>query len=213
MAKPAATPVAAAPMEQTRAQAQRPQPTRVAGFERAQGQIFLFKDQGDLNPAAAPDAEGTVQFSGTVSFDPKDYGIDPPGFLNPYDDPSLYPAVAVHIKGYWQVDQNGPHQLSISAKPAREGGTSIRSRLTFRVLVDGEEVIPETSTERWESMESDLELQAGVHLVEIFTLARSPGFGPSPTNSRILFQARGPGDAAFYPLQLITPSGGSGRSE
>ena len=171
-------------------------------LNKAWGKLFLFQGQGRLNPEQSPDAEGMLPYSGAVSFDPEDYGLDGSSLINTYDDPSLYPAVAVHLKGFWKVGKDGPYQLSVVTKPAREGGEAVRSSLTYKLLVDGEEIMPETTTRRWQTMKFDLNLQAGDHLTEIYALARSPGFGPSPVDSRIIFKVRGPGDAAFYPLEF-----------
>lgn len=201
-----------------------PEPIREAEPRRAvgaQGQetpgawarVYVLEDEGSLEPAQEPSVEGAVQFSGRVSFDPGEYGLESPRFFNSFDDPSLYPSVAVQLKGDWSVGAAGLYRLSIATKPAREGGGSVRSRLIFLIRVDGKVVVPETETARWQTIKSDVNLEPGVHRVEIVTLARSPGYGPSPIDSGLVIKVQGPGGAGFYPLNLTITPGNSTHPE
>lgn len=146
-----------------------------------------------------------MPFQGEVSFKPGNYGLGAGGLFSEFDDPSLYPASALTLVGRLQVEVAGEYRLIAHPKPAREGGSSVRTSLVFSLSIDGKVAIPETRTQGWRRIEQAVTLSAGAHRVEIRALAQSPGFGPSPTASRLLFEVRGPRDAAARPLTLSEP--------
>ena len=171
---------------------------------QAKSGFYLLRDAGS-RPTGDPDAAGLVPFEGRVSFQPRDYGLETGGLFSEYDDPSLYPAVAVNLAGQWRIGQAGVYRLVVRPKPSREGASAVRGTMIFSVRVDGRAVIPETRTQSWRKHEREVELSAGSHRVEIDALARSPGFGPSPTDSQLWIGVRGPGEAAPRPLVLTAP--------
>jgi hypothetical protein len=182
----------------------RAQTSGLPALSQAESRFYLIKDLATRS-AGEPDAAGLVPFQGQVSFQPRDYGVEADGLFSKYDDPSLYPTVAVRLTGQWRIDQPGAYQLVVRPKPSREGASAVRGTMIFSIRIDGRAVIPKITTQSWKKHARELQLSAGLHRVEIDALAQSPGFGPSPTDSQLLIDVRGPGEAAPRPLLLLAP--------
>lgn len=166
--------------------------------------FYLYEGEGELSPEREPDGAGRIPFEGRVSFQPKDYGLKAGRFFSKYDDPSRYPAMAVHLRGMLELEETGEHTFVLHPKPARQGGSAVRSRMTVRLRIDGNEVAYLRDREQWRPVEETVRLEAGLHEVEVTALAQSPGFGPSPVDSELSLGVRGPEDAAAQPLTLAT---------
>lgn len=181
-----------------------PGPARLSGWELR----YHLADQPLALAALAtrePLAQGRIDAVETLRFDPAAYDIADTGVFSDYRDPSLYPEVGLQLRGLLRIDRSGEYELLVHPKPARAGAGSAASRMSLQLKIDARPVIAFDDAASWAVQRTRLQLAVGEHPIELRARVVSPGYGPSPTESLLRLQIKGPGDARPRPLQTVHP--------
>lgn len=152
-------------------------------------------------PPAAPSSSGRIDFEDTVSFDPARYDVAS-GIFSEYRDPARYPDVGVRLTGSLRIEADGAYEFVFHPKPAREGASSVGTAMALRLRVDDRTLLRSDPVGSWKPVRLQTGLTKGVHTVDLWVVSRSPGYGPSPTASRLVVSLKGPGDASPRPWPL-----------
>lgn len=157
-------------------------------------------------PSEAPVMQGLYTLQDGLRFDPGSYGIAEGGMLARYGDRNLYRAAGILIEGLIHLPAAGTYEFEVAPKPAREGGGSpVANEMTVRLHIAGEPVIEMDAVRSWGHQTYRHELPSGQYSFELWTAASSPGYGPSPLDSRLEIQVGVPGRAGLVALsQLLT---------
>lgn len=195
------TPAPAAP-----AAAPAPAPVPYAAAVPAQNGAYIryyIRNErlGERPPADAATVEGRISDTEELSFDPSAYDVPGAGLLSNYRDPASYRYVGVVMEGELPVRTAGDYEFVLSPKPAREGGTTVGTRMSVWLQVDDRPVLEFRDQASWRMQRGQVHLSPGTHRVRLWAVAASDGFGPSPTASRLLVAVKGPGDASPRPLR------------
>lgn len=163
---------------------------------------YLSSQVLNSQPPAAmePTVSGRVAETHEISFDPVEHDVAGAGPFSDYHDPSAYPYAGIELVGELPVAETGDYQFVIYPKPARQGGANVSTRMSAWLSVDGEPVLEFRDTPSWSSQRGTVRLERGLHRIRVWAVAASDGFGPSPVESRLLLELKGPGDASPRPL-------------
>jgi hypothetical protein len=174
-------------------------PVRPGAFVR----YYISKERlGEQPPTSIePIVQGQFTETHHLSFDPKDYDVPNSGMLSHYRVPSSYPNVGLLMNGDLDVKIAGEYELILHPKPAREGGTNVKTRMSAWLQVDGRTVVQFRDQSSWESQRGRVHLDPGWHRVQMWTVASSDGFGPSPTESSLQLAIKSPDDLSPHPLR------------
>lgn len=156
--------------------------------------------------AATPAVQGRFTEPDTLSFDPAAYDVPDAGLFSHYRDPASYRYVGVQVDADLSVREAGVYEFVLYPKPVREGGTSVSTRMTAWLWIDGAMVVELTDQAGWQTQRGQVRLEPGAHRVRIWAMAASDGFGPSPTGSRLQLAFKAPGDASPHPLRGLRPA-------
>jgi hypothetical protein len=148
-----------------------------------------------------PIAQGHFTETHKLSFDPEDYDVPNSGLFSHYRVTSSYPYVGLLVDGDLPVKIAGEYELIVHPKPAREGGTNVKTRMSVWLRVDERTVVQFHDQSGWESQRGRVHLDSGWHHIQMWTVASSDGFGPSPTESRLQLAIKAPGDISPQPLR------------
>jgi hypothetical protein len=160
------------------------------------------RDLGKQPPVdTAPIVQGRFSNTDNLSFDPKSYDVPDSGLFSNYRDPSSYPYVGLLVEGDLAIQDEGEYELIVSPKPIREGGTNVKTRMSAWLQIDGRTVVQFHDQSSWESQRGRVHLGPGLHRLRMWAVAASDGFGPSPTESRLLLALKAPGDVSPRPLR------------
>ena len=155
-------------------------------------------------PDGEPLAAGLVSLDGPLVMDPVRYGAAPGGLLGRYTDPSVHRAAGLLLEGRVDIPESGHYRLQFSPKPAREGGSPVTNTMIVRLEVDGEEIVAMDDVRSWRAQTFERELDAGRHPFRLWVVSNSPGYGPSPTATRLDIHLQMPGRAELTPLHRFT---------
>ena len=158
---------------------------------------------GERPPAAAATVEGRISDTEELSFDPSAYDVPDAGLFSNYRDPASYRYVGLLLEGELPVRAAGEYEFVLHPKPAREGGLNVATRMSAWLQVDDQPVLEFRDQSSWRAQRGQMRLSPGLHRVRLWTVVSSDGFGPSPTDSRLLVAVKGPGDAAPRPLRNL----------
>ncbi|BAZ95428.1 uncharacterized protein FOKN1_3071 [Thiohalobacter thiocyanaticus] len=163
---------------------------------------YLSSETLDSQPPSAmePTVSGRVAETHEISFDPVEHDVTGAGPFSDYHDPSAYPYAGIELVGELPVAEAGEYQFVIYPKPARQGGANVSTRMSAWLSVDDAQVLEFRDTPSWASQRGTVRLDPGVHRIRVWAVAASDGFGPSPVESRLLLELKGPGDASPRPL-------------
>lgn len=169
---------------------------------------YISKESLGTQPPTDPKpiVQGRFFDSDNLSFDPATYDVPNSGLFSHYRDPSSYPNVGLQLEGNLLVQYAGDYELILSPKPVREGGTNVKTRMSAWLRVDDNSVVQFRDQSSWESHRGQVYLEPGVHQIEVWAVAASDGFGPSPTQSRLLISLKAPGDVSPRPLRELKTS-------
>ncbi|RRQ22139.1 hypothetical protein [Thiohalobacter thiocyanaticus] len=153
-------------------------------------------------PPAAVEATvaGRVAETHAISFDPVEHDVAGAGPFSGYHDPAAYPYAAVELVGELPIAEPGEYEFVIYPKPARQGGSNISTRMSAWLSVNDEPVLEFRDQPSWAGQRGMVRLERGVHRIRLWAVAASDGFGPSPTESLLLLEYKGPADASPRPL-------------
>lgn len=154
-------------------------------------------------PEAEPLAAGLVGLEGALVMDPVRYGAASRGLLDRYTDPSVHRAAGLLLEGRVDIPESGHYRLQFSPKPAREGGSPVTNTMIVRLEVDGEEIVAMDDVRSWRAQTFERELDAGQPPFRLWVVSNSPGYGPSPTATRLDIHLQMPGRAELTPLHRL----------
>jgi hypothetical protein len=189
----------------------------LGGAGSALGRYFLVSEPLTVvPPSVAPMAEGLLALEGDLRLDPARYGAADQGVFayHRYRDASLYRAAGLALEGELQVPTAGPHRFVIAPKPAREGGGSpVTNEMTLILRVAGQPLIDLRELRGWRNQTITVDLPAGRHPFTLWVVSNSPGYGPSPIDSRLVLGVVMPGRAEVTPLTrlMLAPGAATGH--
>lgn len=184
---------------------------RASGHGEASVRYFLEAEpMGPVPPATPPRVEGLLSLEGALGMNPVHYGVAEAGLFRPsrYRDPSVYRSVGVALEGYLDIPRAGGHRFLIAPKPAREGGGSpVVNEMIVQLVVNGEAVIELEGIRSWRNLSMVGELAEGRQPFTLWVVSNSPGYGPSPIDSRLEIGVNMPGRAEMTPIwRLMSPA-------
>ena len=150
--------------------------------------------------AGTPLREGEMSLSPLVTLDPTSYGVEGGGLFSVYRDPSRYPVAALQFESELQIEKPGPYRLVVKATPPREVGGAGNVAVGVNLSLAGKTVFSQEPSSSLAPREKKLELSAGRVPLHLEILARSPGFGPSPTGTKIFIGLQAPGAIDATPI-------------
>ena len=151
--------------------------------------------------AEAPIREGLMVLGSVIKLTPEQYGYRSSGFFDERTDPSRYPVAAVSIEGEIMIEQSGLYQLIIKPTPPREVGGAGNVEISIEVSIGGKEVLALPYSDSLASQQKEIKIMAGRQPLKINVLARSPGFGPSPTRAIVYIGLQSESDIASSPIK------------
>jgi len=146
---------------------------------------WLSKNAAFDSRTEAPMREGLMSLEEVIKLDPKVYGYKSSVFFDKHDDPSLFPVAAVSIEGELEIRRSGSYQLTIKPTPPREVGGAGNVEVYLEVAIGDEKPFTMPFSKKLASQNKEVRLKAGRQPLSIKVLARSPGFGPSPTRTHV----------------------------
>jgi len=148
----------------------------------------------------APLAQGAFSGTDTLSFDPAVYDIPDTGLLSNYRDPASFRYIGLLVEAELNLRTAGEYEFILSPKPAREGGSSVSTRMSAWLRVGERTVVAFRDLTSWRPQRGRAQLGAGVHRVQLWAVVASDGFGPSPADSHLVLAFKAPGDVSPGPL-------------
>lgn len=163
---------------------------------------YWLSPNSDFDASAeAPLREGRMPLGPVIKLNPEDYGYRYSGFFDERSDPSRYPVAAVSIEGELMIAQSGPYQLIIKPTPPREVGGAGNVEIAVEISIGGENMLALAFTDSLSTQQKEIEIMAGRQPLKINIVARSPGFGPSPTRSLVYVGLQAENDIASSPIK------------
>lgn len=164
---------------------------------------------GAAPPASAPMAEGLYTMDGDLRMDPFRYGAAERRLIGGYRDASQYRAVGILLEGSLEIPNAGVHRFEVTPKPAREGaGSPVSNEMTVHLWVAGEPVLALEGIRTWRRQVVEHTLPAGHHSFRMWVVSNSPGYGPTPIESRLGMEVVMPGRAELTPLWRLMSAPG-----
>lgn len=159
-----------------------------------------------------PVVAGRISDLDTLAFDPAAYDVPNAGLFSDYRDPAAYRYVGLLLRGDLPVVEAGEYEFVVYPKPAREGGANVATRLSLNLSIDGDTALEFRDETSWQARRGRVHLEPGMRRVQLWAVAASQGFGPSPTASQLILAIKGPGDASPRPLRdLHIPATENGK--
>ena len=151
--------------------------------------------------AEAPVREGLMALDSVIKLNPEHYGYRSSGFFDERIDPSRYPVAAVSIEGEIMIEQSGLYQLIIKPTPPREVGGAGNVEMSIEVSIGGKKVLALPYSDSLATQQKEIKIMAGRRPLKIDVLARSPGFGPSPTRAIVYIGLQSESNIASSPIK------------
>lgn len=150
--------------------------------------------------APRPLREGVMPLARIITLDPAAYGVEGGGLFSSYKDPSRFPVAALAIEGELLIKAAGRYRLVVKATPPREVGGAGNVEVGAALSLDGETVINLPPSLTLATRDKEITLPAGRVPLRLELLARSPGFGPSPTRTQVFIGLQAEGAIRPAPL-------------
>jgi len=168
------------------------------------GKVFtrywLSKNATFDSGTEAPMREGLMSLEEVIKLAPEVYGYKSSVFFDKHDDPSLFPVAAVSIEGELEIRRSGPYQLTIKPTPPREVGGAGNVEVSLEVAIGDEKPFTMPFSKKLASQQKAIRLKAGRQPLRIKIVARSPGFGPSPTRTQVYIGLQAEGEITSTPI-------------
>jgi hypothetical protein len=161
---------------------------------------YWLSQQSSFDPAEAPLREGRMALTMPIKLTPQHYGQSSAGLFDQHKDPSVYPLAVLEITGTLQLPESGDYLLVVKPTPPREVGGAGNVQLSIELRIGDELVYRMPYSKSLASRQHPLRLQAGAQPLELRILARSPGFGPSPTASEVYLGLQAEGEISPTPI-------------
>ncbi len=172
----------------------------------ASGKVYtrywLSKNTAFDGKSEEPMREGLMSLDSVIKLDPELYGYKSRGFFDDHNDPSLFPVAAVSIEGELDIKQGGLYQLVVKPTPPREVGGAGNVEVSLEVTIGGDKLLTMPFSKKLASHQKEVEIKAGRQPLRVKILARSPGFGPSPTRTRVYIGLQAPGEITPSPIEF-----------
>lgn len=173
--------------------------TSVNGSARLMTRYWLSQ-QSEFDPAEPPLREGSMALTMPIKLTPQHYGYRSAGMFDQHKDPSVYPLAALLVTGTLQLPQAGDYLLVVKPTPPREVGGAGNVQVSIELRIGDELVYQTPYSKSLASRQYQLKLQGGAQPVELRILARSPGFGPSPTGTEVYLGLQAEGEISPTPI-------------
>jgi hypothetical protein len=173
--------------------------TSVDTSSRLMTRYWLSK-QSVFDPQEPPLREGRMALTMPIKLTPQHYGQRSSGMFDQHKDPSVYPLAALIITGTLQLPQAGDYLLVVKPTPPREVGGAGNVQVSIELRIGDELVYRMPYSKSLASRQQQLSLPGGVQPVELRILARSPGFGPSPTGAEVYVGLQAEGEISPTPI-------------
>jgi hypothetical protein len=153
-----------------------------------------------------PMQQGFMSLDETIKLDPRMFGYKSEGFFDQHKDPSLFPVAAVTIEGELDIKQGGAYQLIVKPTPPREVGGAGNVEVSVEISLGEEKLFTMPFSKSLASHQNEVRIKAGRQPFRIRIVARSPGFGPSPTRTTVYIGLQAEGEITSYPVNtyLVT---------
>lgn len=181
--------------------------TEMAASAAAFSRYWLSPNSDFEASAEAPLREGLMALGPVIKLNPEDYGYRYSGFFDERSDPSRYPVAAVSIEGELLIAQSGTYQLVIKPTPPREVGGAGNVEIAVEISIGGENVLKLPFSDSLATQQKEIEIMAGRQPLKINIVARSPGFGPSPTRALVYIGLQAGNDIASSPIKFYLVPG------
>jgi hypothetical protein len=179
------------------------------GFTRSGAALTHYwlsqNQQFDWN-SEAPLREGLMQLDSTIKLSPELYGYQRSGVFDKRYDSSLYPVAAVLIEGDLMIERGGVYQLIVRPTPPREVAGAGNVEVSIDVSIAGKNIFAMPFSMSLSARQAEVNLLAGRQPLKVKIIARSPGFGPSPTKTLVYIGLQAEGEITSAPLNsyLVT---------
>lgn len=147
-----------------------------------------------------PLREGLMALASLITLDPKHYGEKSSGLFDPHLDPSRFQVAALSIEGELLIKAGGSYRLVVKPTPPREVGGSGNVEVAVDVFVAGDRLFSMPPSPSLIARHKEITLPAGHLPLRIEIVSRSPGFGPSPTRSKVFIGLQA--EEAIAPVPL-----------
>lgn len=161
---------------------------------------YWLSQQSVFDPTEPPLREGRMALTMPIRLTPQHFGHHSAGMFDQHKDPSVYPLAALIITGTLQLPQAGDYLLVVKPTPPREVGGAGNVQVSIEVRIGGELVYQMPYSKSLASRQHQLSLQGRTQPVELRILARSPGFGPSPTGTEVYLGLQAEGEISPTPI-------------
>lgn len=149
-----------------------------------------------------PVISGRMRIPETLVFRPDVFGVrsDQHGWFSSYKDASSYPVVSLYVDAHLELPEPGQYQLYIKPTPPREVGGSGNVEMAIQISIDGEQVFNQDYSPTLAPSRVKLVTATGNPRFQLRAIARSPGFGPSPTKAQLYIGLQGEGVVGDEPI-------------
>lgn len=161
---------------------------------------YWLLQQSEFDHEKPPLREGRMALTMPIKLSPQHYGYRSAGMFDQHKDPSVYPLAALMITGTLQLPQAGDYLLVVKPTPPREVGGAGNVQVSIELRIDDELVYRMPYSKSLASRQHSLSLPAVSQSVELRILARSPGFGPSPTGTEVYLGLQAEGEISPTPI-------------
>ena len=168
---------------------------------------WLSKNQTFDEKSEPPMLEGLMSLDAEIKLNPKKYGYKSRWFFDKHKDPSLYPVAAISIEGELDIKQSGKYQLTVKPTPPREVGGAGNVEISIEITIDGKMVFSMPFSKRLASQLKEVQIRSGRQPFQIKILARSPGFGPSPTKAAVYIGLQSEEEITSQPINTYLAIG------
>lgn len=169
---------------------------------------WLSKNAAFDGRSEAPLREGLMSLDSMIKLKPELYGYKSSGLFDERTDPSIFPVAAVSIEGVLMIENSGLYQLIIKPTPPREVGGAGNVEVSVEVSIGGEKLFIMPFSKSLASQQKEISITAGRQPLLVKILARSPGFGPSPTRTEVYIGLQTAGEIAPLPIMSYLAGGG-----
>lgn len=163
---------------------------------------YWLSQKSEFDFAEPPLREGRMSLNMPILLKPQNYGYSSSGMFDKHNDPSLYPLAALIINAELKLPQTADYLLVVKSTPPREVGGAGNVQVSIELRIGGELVYQMPYSKSLASRQHRLHLQAGVQSMELRIFARSPGFGPSQTGTRVYLGLQAEGEISPSPISV-----------
>jgi len=165
-----------------------------AEFGYAEVNYWLGKSSAFDGKAGAALRSGRMKLGEDILLRPSEYGDSESSasVFSKSTDPSLFPVVSLSVEGLLRIPEAAEYTFTLKPTPPREVGGSGNVQLAVRVYLADRLVFSQPYSSTLAPSSKAVALAAGDTPLRMEIVAKSPGFGPSPTRGRVFVGLQGP---------------------